>query len=473
MSLFDAARCRRRWAAALVAAVVWSPIAAIAAPIALPAPSDRPPAIAADTDNFLVLLAARDAGADFSAAVAAAARALPALGERGGDVAVAQAGRDQARSRLFPGLGLDFIGARTIARDLQSPSTQVESLSPRRRNDIIGSVDQLVTDFGASSARVRAGNAASDAALADLDAARNTALLQLVENWYEVLGAQTATALLNSHVDRMAALAQGASLRFERGVDSGGDVARARSYLAAAQSQKINFDRRLRTAEARYVELFGAMAGVLARPALIFGPEPAPSAERPELVSARAQSRQADAALAAARSDRLPRVDARISGSTYDVLRGTTPAYDVRAQLTLRQRFSTGGAEAARVAELAARRRAAGLAVDRISAATDREQATAMADVDGLSAAVVPLQSAYLDSRRARDLFAEQFRVSRGTLFDVLRAERDLVEAALNVAQTSYDLDVARFRLLARRGGLIEHFGMAPAIVGNRAEARR
>jgi adhesin transport system outer membrane protein len=457
----------------LVAAIVLTPIAAIAAPIALPAPSDRPQAIAADTDVFLLGLAARDAGAGFGATLATAAQALPALGERGEDVVVAQATRDQARSRLFPGLGLDFVGARTIARDLKSPSTQVENLSPRRRNDVIGSVDQLVTDFGATSARVRAGNAASDAALADLDAARNTALMQLVESWYEVLGAQTATALLNSHVDRMAALAQGASLRFERGVDSGGDVARARSYLAAAQSQKINFDRRLNTAEARYFELYGAMAGALSRPALLDGPPPAPGSERPELVSARAQSRQAGAALAAARADRLPRVDARISGSTYDVLRGTTPAYDVRAQLTLRQRFSTGGAEAARVAELAARRRAADLAVDRISAATDREQSTATADVEGLAAAIVPLQSAYLDSRRARDLFAEQFRVSRGTLFDVLRAERDMVEAALNVAQTSYELDVARFRLLARRGGLIEHFGMTPAVVVNNAENRR
>lgn len=445
----------------LLAALLAQPVAA--GSIAIPLPVDRPQLIAAETDAFLLALAKRNMGPDFVARLVAAAAELPALGERGEEVTATRAARDQTRSRLFPGLGLDFIGARTITRDLLLPTTQAENLAPRRRNDVVGSVDQLVTDFGATSARIRAGNASSDAARADLDAARNTALLQLVTAWYEVLGAQTGMALAQGHVDRMQSLADGAALRFERGVDSGGDVARARSYLAAAQSQKLNLGRRLRAAEARFVELFGVAPGELQRPDT--GPMPDDTgAVRPELVAARAQERAAAAALSAAKSDRLPRIDARISGSTFDVLRGVQPAYDVRAQLTVRQRFSTGGAEAARVAELAARRRAAGLAVERIAAATTREADVAAADVDGLAAALVPLQAAYLDSRRARDLFAEQFRVSRGTLFDVLRAEQDLLDTALTLAQTSYELDVARFTVLARRGGLIERFGLTAAV---------
>lgn len=455
----------------LIAALIGQPLCA--APIAIPTPVDRPQAIAADTDAFLQSLADRSGSAEFASRVPAAAAALPVLGERGEDVTAARAVRDQTRSRLFPGIGLDLIGARTITRDLQSPSTQVENLAPLRRNDVIGSVDQLLTDFGATSARIRAGNAANDAARADLDAARNTALLQLVAAWYDVLSAQTATLLAQSNVDRMQLLANGAALRFDRGVDSGGDVARARAYLAAAQSQMVEFGRRLRASEARFVELFGASPGMLRRPDVAFGTPSGGTAVRPELVAARAQERAAAAALSAAKSDRLPRIEGRISGATYDVLRGSEPAYDVRAQLTLRQRFSTGGAEAARVAELAARRRAAGLAVERIAAATTREAGIAQADVDGLAAAIPPLQSAYLDSRRARDLFTEQFRVARGTLFDVLRAEQDLLDTALALAQTSYELDVARYTLLARNGGLIERFGLAPAVLAADLETRR
>jgi adhesin transport system outer membrane protein len=240
---------------------------ALSSPVSIPLPSDRPQAIAAESDAFIQNLAQRDASSVFVSQLGAAAAVLPALGERAEDVRAAQAARDQARSRLFPGLGLDFVGARTITRDLQSPLTQVENLSPRRRNDVIGSVDQLVMDFGASSARIRAGNATTDAARADLDAARNAALLQLVESWYNVLAAQTVSALIAGHVERMTKLADGAALRFERGVDSGGDVARARSYLAAAQNQKVTIERRLRSAEARFVELYGVVPGTLTRPA--------------------------------------------------------------------------------------------------------------------------------------------------------------------------------------------------------------
>lgn len=459
----------------LTMALLCRSVVATAAAVSIPPPSERPQSISADTDTFLKSLEKRDPSPAFVSQIAAAAAALPALGERAEDVNAAQAARDQARSRLFPGLGLDFVGARTITRDLQSPLTQVENLSPLRRNDLIGSIDQLVTDFGASSARIRAGDAATDAARADLDAARNASLIQLVESWYTVLSAQTASALIAGHVERMAVLADGAALRFERGVDSGGDVARARSYLAAAQSQKVGIDRRLRSAEARFVELYGAMPGALTRPFIdadSLATDTLSRSERPEVIAARAEAAAAEAALSAARSDRLPRVDARVSGAAYDVLRGSTPAYDVRAQLTLRQRFSIGGGEAARVSELAARRRAAGLAVDRVAAAAERELTTSTADVAGLAGSLVPLQAAYLDSRRARDLFAEQFRVSRGSLFDVLRAEQDLMNAALALAQANYDLDVAHFTLFAKRSGLIERFGMTPAVVANTLDPR-
>ncbi len=447
---------------------------AAGSPLTLPPPSPAPQTIMRVTDPFLSALQERSATAIFDARIEAAADALPVLGERGQDVVAARAARDQARSGLFPRLGADVVAARTIARDFQGDQTQVERLVPRSRNDVTGSVDQLVVDFGATGARIRSGNAGTDSARADLDAARNTALLQLVSAWYDVLSARTAAALSAANVLRLDELARASALRFEAGVDSGGDVARGRSYLAAAQSRQVELKRRLRTAEARYAELFGAPAGNVFRPVAPEGLG-ALASERPEVTSAKAQQREVAAAVDAAKADRLPRIDARIGGTAYDVISGNQPDYDVRAQLTLRQRFSTGGAEAARVAELKARQRAAGLAVDRITAAATREQVTAEADVAGLAGSLPPLENAYLDSRRARDLYVEQFRVSRGTLFDVLRAERDLLETALALAQTSYELDVARFTLLARQGGLIERFGLTPATVkeGNLQDSRR
>ena len=443
-------------------------VADVAPALSLPPPSLAPQSIARATDPFLAALGARAGTANFDTGIIAGAAQLPALGERTESVNAAQASRDQARSRLFPTLGVDVVAARTIDRDLKGDKTQVENLSPRERNDVLGSFEQLITDFGATSARIRSGNEGTEAARADLDSARNQALLQLISTWYDVLEARTAVALSAANVSRLASLADGAALRFKSGVDSGGDVARARSYLAAAQSQQVNFQRQQASAEARYAEIFGSPPAGIARP---LAPETAAVATdsvRPEVAAARAQERAAAAAAEAARADRLPRLGARIGSNAYNVVSGDPPAYDIRATVTLSQRFSVGGAEAARVAELKARRRAAAFAVDRIEAATTRELAVAEADVAGLAATVPPLEDAYLDARRARDLYVEQFRVSRGTLFDVLRAERDLLEAALGLARTNYDLDIARFTLLARQNGLMPRFGIAPAASADR-----
>lgn len=466
MKPIDASLGRRVSVAMMLGAaccLLATPAHAQMAPLSLPTPSPMPQKIARDTDVFLAGLQQRVPTPEFDARIEAAAAALPILGERGQDIAAARAQRDQTRSGLFPRLGVDGVAARTILRDFKGDTTQVERLVPRSRTDVTGSVEQLVADFGATGARIRSANAGTEAAAADLDAARNSALLDLVTTWYDVLSARTAVALSAANVSRLDALATAAALRFDSGVDSGGDVARARSYLAAAQSQQVTLQRRLTSAEARYAELFQTPAGNVFRPASLDTGIGAGS-ERPEVASAKAQEREVAAAVDAAKADRLPRLDARVGGTAYDLASGNRPDYDVRATLTLRQRFSTGGAEAARVAELKARQRSAALAVDRISAAATREQATAEADVAGLADAMPPLENSYLDSRRARDLFVEQFRVSRGTLLDVLRAERDLLDAALTLAQTNYDLDVARFTLLARRGGLIERFGLVPAV---------
>jgi adhesin transport system outer membrane protein len=156
-------------------------------------------------------------------------------------------------------------------------------------------------------------------------------------------------------------------------------------------------------------------------------------------------------------------ISGRLGANGYNVIQDGTPAYDIRGQIVLSTNFATGGGQASRVSELKARRRSAELAVERIELAAARELAVAEADVAQLRLAIRPLETAYLDSRRARDLYVEQFRVSRGTLFDVLRAERDLLDAALALSRATYDLDVARFNLLAKQNGLIERFGLSPA----------
>ena len=297
----------------------------------------------------------------------AGAAQLPALGEQAEAVNAAKEVKDQAQSRLYPNLGVDFIVARTLVRDLNNPATPVENLAPLNRNDALGSVEQLITDFGATSARIRQSSAGIAAAKADLDAARNQALLLLISTWYDVLEYRTSVSLAGDNVKRLQELAEGAALRFQGGIDSGGDVARARAYVAGAQSQKVNFERQLATAEARYLELFGAPAPPVARVDRA-GRHPAVEPGRPRPKCWRPRPRPA-------RLRRLflqPRpIACRWSAAGWRPMaitssRTARPAYDVRGQIVLSTNFATGGGQASRVSELKARRRSAELAVERI-----------------------------------------------------------------------------------------------------------
>lgn len=421
--------------------------------VAAAVPAATVPAAAAPLDAGLAAALAPRPATDFVQRLAAAANALPAIGEGRETVAVAEAQTAQARSRLFPTLGLDVNSADTLARDFQRTSTQFESLVPRRRTDAIGSINQLLIDWGATSARIRAGKLSETAAEADLQATRTDQLVALIAAWHEAIAARHALALAAAHSSRLTDLASSVAARQAAGADSAAELARANSAAAQASARQAELARRDAVARARLAELFGSQ---VADPQRAPPPPDAGAAvDTPELRAARADAAARRAATSAASADRLPRVDARVSGSSFDLLGSGRPDYDVRATVTMTTRFGIGGAEAARVRELAATARRADFTAARIAAESARELAQAEAELSTLAAALPARRTAQQDAVQARDLIALRFAAARGTLFDVLVAEREALEASLSLVESELQLDVARWLVLARRGTLL------------------
>jgi adhesin transport system outer membrane protein len=56
--------------------------------------------------------------------------------------------------------------------------------------------------------------------------------------------------------------------------------------------------------------------------------------------------------------------------------------------------------------------------------------------------------------------YAEQFKIGRRSLLDVLNAENELFTARSNVTTTQMDLQLARWRLTALRGLLVDELGL-------------
>jgi adhesin transport system outer membrane protein len=173
----------------------------------------------------------------------------------------------------------------------------------------------------------------------------------------------------------------------------------------------------------------------------------------PAVRAAEAEAEAARQDYRAIRSEMLPNVTAGLDAGRYGVFENDRD-YDVRASLALRYRFF-GGAEP-RAQQVGARARAVEARAARIRQEAERDASIAWSDVQALEAELAALRESYIASRRSRDVLFERFRVSRGTLFDVLEANDAYFETAVAYVQALSELDAARYVLLMRTGRLLD-----------------
>ena len=128
--------------------------------------------------------------------------------------------------------------------------------------------------------------------------------------------------------------------------------------------------------------------------------------------------------------------------------------------VSLAAALAQGAEQSPRIAQAKARYQRAEDVTTRIANETARDAGVAWTDIALLESSTDTLANAYEANRRSRDMFVEQFRVSRGSLLDLLRAEQDYFNSAANYLQGAVELDVARYVLLARTGEMLPVFGV-------------
>ena len=438
---------------------------AAAAPAAaqapLPEPTGRPMEIDFSTDPVLLLRRAQAEYAAFRAAIAAAVERHPGTAEAAAGEDEAHAVLREARSALLPTVDATVTSYRVIARDFSNdPTNIIERSRPEQRTDAILSAQQTVFDFGATNRRIAAAGARLRAAGAELEASADQIALNAIAAWYDVFGYRALVALTRAFLESQRELRAAVEFRIREGASAEGDLARIDSYIAQAQTRLARFERLLANAEARFTEL----AGVPPPPGLERAPMAAATVtSREEAALAAMDSAQVRAARAfadatrqearAARADELPVVSAGVDAGRYGVFENERD-YDIRGRVAMRWRLF-GGADA-RADQADARARSVRARADRIEEEAARDAAIAWSDVRALERQLEALETAYIASRRSRDVIAERFRAARGTLFDVVAAEDAYFESATSYIQALTELDAARYILLSRTGRLLD-----------------
>jgi len=453
----------------LAAAVLWAGSlhaeAADAAALSLPAPAAWPLAEGRD-DPLLAHIARTTDDAAFRAAVRAGVARDPDVRAAAAGTTEADARAREVRAALRPRIDLEIGGQRSIARGFSNdPDNVLERARPEQRLDAVLTAEQLLTDFGASRGRLSAARARAESADLRAAATASAAALEIAAAWHALAFARADAALAQALVARHRVILEAASERAQAGAGAVGDIARVEAALATAGVEASRAQADAEAAASRYARAFGvAPPTELARPApppsplqaedAIATAEAAPAVEhyRRLAVSARREA-------AAIRAERGPRLTAAVDSAKYDLFAGTID-HDVRARLTLRQRLYGGGGNAARADASEARVAQAEFALDRALADARRDAAIAWSDAAARGREVRTLEQGYVAARQARDLYVEQFRLARGSLLELLRAEADFHAAARALVRGLAEQDIARLRLLEIANGLAPYFGL-------------
>ncbi|VXC47409.1 TolC family protein [Sphingomonas sp. AX6] len=442
------------------AAPVAEPRQGPGSPSSLAAPLSQPLQISGIGDPVLELGRAGSSAQAFRLAVAAAVDRNPALGEAEAAAEEAKAIRGEAREGLFPSAELNVTSYNTISRAFSNDIDNIiERSRPRARTDAQLAVNQTLFDFGATFSRIAAGGARMRAAAAAIDDTASQIALRTIAAWYDIY---TYRALLRISADYQTNQSrwQGEfAQRVDQGVNAQVDVARIDSSLASLNTRVARYERAVANAEAQFAQLTGQAAPAQLMRAPFLGDLPATQATARaaaiDVPAVRSASEQADAATRDAQALRrgvLPNISAGIDAGRYGVFE-TERDYDVRARITLSQRL--GGGTTSRVKQATARATGASARARRVEEEAARDAAIAWSDLQALNRQTESLEQGYLSARQSRDAVEARFRISRGTLFDVINANDAYFGAAAAYIESLADRDAAHYVLLARTGRLL------------------
>lgn len=406
----------------------------------------------------------------FRQAVVAAVARNPSLGEAAAQIEEAQGAKNEAWAHMGPTVDFSFSHYQVISRAFSNDSKNlIERSRPRRRTDAVGSISQPVFDFGANVARLTAADQRLNAArFGSADVATQVAL-RAVSSWYNVFGYRALLSLATQFLSSQRDLRTEVGHRVAQGYSAAADLVQLDAYLASTTSEIADYRRRLQTAEAQYTELVG-----VAPPADVERAPPPPvqygtveeaqaDVQRmPVVLAAAAIARATRSEAKAARADQLPRVTAGADIGRYGVFENARD-YDSRVTGTMSWRLFGGAKQRGEQAD--ARQHGAQARYERILEEARRDAAIAFIDLAGLRASERAAREGYIAARRSRDVIAQRFAVSRGTLIDLVAADNAYYSAAARYILTLTELDSARYALLARTGTLIDALGLPRQVV--------
>jgi TolC family type I secretion outer membrane protein len=386
------------------------------------------------------------------------------------DIQIALARQDDARygvheawSGYLPRVDATVGGG----RERNDPFNKPGSISNRTmltRKEAVVTMNQNIWDFGTTINDIKRARAAYRSAQWATRERIEAISYDISEAYLNVLERQKLVDLAHQEIAGNQKILNMVTIQEDLGLTTPADVNRAKARLDNLRSQLLDRESALEQAREAYRRLTDHLPGkaVDQPPADKALPQSAQQAvemiddHNPRMAQAVQDRRSIERQRASQTGAFFPKLGFMAQGNWRDNVQGPTDfANDARAMLTMTYSFN-GGRDYATRARLSARLREADYEVDR----RRREVAQDIRiDFNALQAArdkISAIDSEIAAADRVAELYRQQFREGRRTVFDLLDSQQILYEAKARQVTNGTAKRLAEFRVLQQLGGLFD-----------------
>ena len=371
--------------------------------------------------------------------------------------------RRQAQGGLYPSVDLVLAGGRENSNNVTTRATGSDDLRLTRKARSLR-LTQLLYDGFSTTSLIDQQTALTDAALARLAGTQESVSLRAIQVYLEVLRRESVVELTKvnlAHHDNTLSKIQE---RFDNGIGTKVDVVQTQGRQAQSKSNVLLAQRDARNGVAEFFRVVGENPNNLTKPAEIAGiPTTLKQAievamlNNPNLVAAKSELDAAVAGHKQARSAYHPRFDLELGATRNDDNDGTPGANDDEtAVVRMSYNLYRGGADKARINEAQAREFAARETVRSVQRSVAEDVTLVWNELDDILVRLQYLEAHVKATEEVLEVYNQQLSLGKRTLLDLLDVQNELLRANVAYLTGQYTAILARYRVLASTGRLLE-----------------
>lgn len=358
----------------------------------------------------------------------------PAITQASAQAGIGQAQIDEAWSVWYPQISASGTSGR---------SKQTDSSGSLNNSASYGlTLSQLVYDFGKTNNNIKKQETISASYYYSLLNVMNEVGEKTALSYLEVKRYQSLCDAVEDNIKSLEAVRDMAHLRAEAGLSSSSDVLQAEARIAGMRATLEQYRAQHLTAVSQLSVLTGIRASHLPDypEALLKQPielDQISYQNNPQVQAAQSQQNAAKYGVEAAKSQNWPTLSIQGGRTRYET--DNRSYWNDQLQLSVDMPVYQGGAISSRVEQAEGARRAAQSQVSQAKMDINQKAATAFANWSGAREREIAGDQQFFSAITARDVYRNEYKLSKRSLNDLLSVEQDVHQAAVAKLNADYD----------------------------------